>query len=341
MKRVVITGATGAIGVALVQECIHIGWEVYAIVRPDSKRNNNIPTHERVHLVPCDLSALHKICCARKDDGNDAETDESLHIPGCDIFYHLGWAGTIGPGRDDMPLQLTNVQYTLDAVELAGRLGCTCFVGVGSQAEYGRVEGRLSAQTPTNPEMGYGIAKLCAGQMSRVLCAKKGIRHIWARVLSVYGPYDGPLTMISSTIRKILSGEAPQMTQGEQQWDYLYSGDAARALRLLGERGVDGRSYCLGSGRTRPLAEYVRKLHEAAVEHVMSGETIPSCTDENAIQEFAQRTKPQFGAIPYAPKQVMYLCADIEELTADTGFVPEIAFEEGIRRTVEWMEKQQ
>lgn len=96
--------------------------------------------------------------------------------------------------------QLQNIQYTLDAVELASRIGCKKFVGAGSQAEYGRVEGVLSASTPVFPENGYGIAKLCAGQMSRILCEQKQIEHIWTRILSIYGPYDGENTMIMSSI---------------------------------------------------------------------------------------------------------------------------------------------
>jgi nucleoside-diphosphate-sugar epimerase len=36
----------------------------------------------------------------------------------------------------------------------------------------------------------------------------------------------------------------------------------------------------------------------------------------------------------------MYLCADIDELTKDTGFVPEYSFEDGIKETVEWYRKE-
>lgn len=43
------------------------------------------------------------------------------------------------------------------------------------------------------------------------------------------------------------------------------------------------------------------------------------------------------GEIPYAPKQVMYLCADITELTNDTGFQPQTDFIEGIRKTIDWI----
>ena len=47
-----------------------------------------------------------------------------------------------------------------------------------------------------------------------------------------------------------------------------------------------------------------------------------------------------FGEVDYYPGQVMYLCADISELTEDTGFVPEYSFEEGIKETVEWYRKE-
>ena len=42
------------------------------------------------------------------------------------------------------------------------------------------------------------------------------------------------------------------------------------------------------------------------------------------------------GEREYYPNQVMRLTADISELTADTGFQPEVDFKEGIRRTMEW-----
>lgn len=89
-----------------------------------------------------------------------------------------------------MYLQNYNVIYALDAVELAHCCGCRTFVGAGSQAEYGRFEGKLRPDTPAFPENGYGMAKLCAGEMTRIQAHKYGIKHIWARILSVYGPYD-------------------------------------------------------------------------------------------------------------------------------------------------------
>ena len=303
MRRIAITGATGAIGIALISRCIAQGIEVYALVRSGSKRNDRIPQHELVHLIECDLAEL--------------STLDTSRIQPCDTFYHMGGAATIGDGRNNMQLQLKNVQYTLDAVNLAAKLGCSTFVGAGSQAEYGRYEGNLNGEVPVFPENGYGIAKLCAGQMSRIECEKLGMRQVWVRILSVYGPYDNDNTMVTSTIRKLLHGEKPALTAGEQQWDYLYSEDAAKALVLLGEHENAKGVYCLGSGKAQSLRNYIEMMRDAIDPKAELG----------------------FGEIPYGEKQVMYLCADLKRLKEDTGFQPEVAFEKGIEKTIEWMKK--
>ena len=300
--RAVINGATGAIGMALIRELIAEGHEVLVLCRESSPRSKNIPDHSLVKKIDCPLDKMREL---------------SLDAEPYDVFYHFAWEGTTGEARNDTYLQNRNVTYTLDAVALASRLGCKTFIGAGSQAEYGRVEGKLTPKTPTFPENGYGIAKLCASQMSRIMCASLGIRHIWTRILSVYGPNDTPNSMVMSTIRKLRQGEKPSFTAGEQIWDYLYSGDAAKAFVALAKKGKDGEIYCLGSGAPQKLCEYIK--------------TIGRLTAPNA--------ELGIGEVPYADKQVMYLCADIGALTADTGFVPQTSFEDGIKETLAWYDQ--
>ena len=299
--KAVITGATGAVGMALISELTRNGNEVLVLCRPDSSRNSRIKAGGLVKVAECDLKDLKNYV---------PEKDESY-----DWFFHFGWAGTTGASRNDMFLQNKNVEYTLDAVKLAHRFGCSVFIGAGSQAEYGRVEGKLSDATPTNPEMGYGIAKLCAGRMSRIMCAGLGIKHVWARILSVYGPYDNEVSMVISTLKKIIRGEEPEFTPGEQIWDYMYSEDAARALAAIAKDGKDGGVYCIGSGQPAMLKEYIVKMRDAANPECSLG----------------------IGKRPYAENQVMYLCADITKLTEDTGFVPSFSFDEGIAKTIDWV----
>lgn len=300
--KAIVTGATGLLGCALVKTLLSEGCEVYALIRPQSLHRSRLPQHNALSVCEADLSDLSSVKCALPDD--------------VDMFFHLAWAGTAALQRDDVKLQTANIFWTLDAVELAKAVRSQVFVGVGSQAEFGRVEGLVSPDTPCNPETAYGIAKLCAGQMSRSLCANYGIRHEWARVLSLYGPHDASDTMISSLIVSLLlDGGSIELTPCEQIWDYLYADDAGKALSLIAQKGSDGSVYCVGSGKGAPLRDYVRVIRDV---------TSPGAP-------------LNIGAKDYAPNQVMHLCADLTNLRKDTGFSPSIPFEEGALRTVEWM----
>ena len=295
VRRIAITGCTGSIGTALISLCIEEGVEVYAFVRGNSKRIDRIPRHSLVNIVECDLS--------------DIAAYDAEQCPQCDVFYHLGWGATIGGGRNDMPTQIDNIKYTIDAVALAHRLGCHTFIGTGSQAEYGRYEGKLNADVPTNPENGYGIAKLAAGQMSRIECAKYDMKHIWTRILSVYGPNDGENTLISYVIRELKANHSPELTKCEQIWDYLYADDAGDAILSIAEKGMDGKAYPLGSGQGRKLSEYI----------------------EDIRQMINSSIEIKFGVKDYYPHQPMHLVADISELTIDTGWTPKVDFHKSIK----------
>ncbi len=299
--RIVITGPTGAIGHAIIEECIERNIDVLAVCRKGSSRINTIPVNPLVKILELNMDE-YRSC-------------DELPYGGYDVFFHFAWDGTIGDGRNNTDLQSRNIEYSLDAVRLAKKLGCSTFIGAGSQAEYGRVEGVLREDTPVNPENGYGIAKLCAGSLTRLLCEQLEMRHIWTRILSIYGPYDGEKTMVISSLRKMLKGEKVSFTAGEQYWDYLYSSDAAKAMLLLGEKGISGKTYIISSGKAAKLKDYISVMAEKTKTPVTPG----------------------LGDIPYSDKQVMYLCGDINELQTDTGFVPSVSFEDGIQRVIDYV----
>ena len=298
MERAIITGATGAVGTALIRCLVSQGKEVLVFCRKGSDRNQNIPPHPLITVKYCELEQLRNI---QNDTGKTY-----------DVFYHLAWAGTVGSGRNDVYLQNANVRYALDAVGAAKRFGCKNFIGAGSQAEYGRTNNVLRPDTPVSPETAYGYAKLCAGYMTRDYAHQLGLAHIWIRILSVYGPCDGPQSMVMSTISKLQKGITPHFTAGEQLWDYLYSGDAAEAFARAGEKGKDGKVYVLGSGQAHPLKEYIFAIRDVVSPQASLG----------------------IGDIPYGPGQVMCLCADTSEIKRDTGWTAQTPFRSGIRQII-------
>lgn len=288
MKRIIVTGATGCVGSAIVRRALAQSIEVTCIVHRGSKRLSNLPKDKLLNIVECNISAYSSL-----------KLEMSY-----DVFIHLAWEKTFGKSRDDAELQMRNIQYTLDACHLAKRCGCQVFVGAGSQAEYGVQSVDLTPDLPVNPESGYGIAKYAAGKLSAMLCKSLGIRQNWVRILSVYGPNDGENTLISYVIRELKAGRSPELTRCEQTWDYLYADDAADAILAIAEKGIDGKVYPLGSGKGRRLSEYIEDIR-------------------NVINPSIE---VKYGVKDYYPHQPMYLVADVSEINKDIGWKPNDLF---------------
>lgn len=300
LSSALVTGCTGAIGNALVRLLLERGVRVYAVCRPSSRRLIYLPKAAPLHVIEQDLSELPAV-------------KERISGP-CQAFFHLGWQASHGPERDKAEAQAGNLDICRQAVHLAAALGCSVFVGAGSQAQYGDPGQNLDESTPMRPLSAYGRAKLEAEILSRELCAAKNIRHVWGRALSVYGPCDGPHTLISYIMRCMLHGEEAELTACEQSWDYLFAADAARAFLALAEKGRDRRAYCVAYGQSRPLRAYMEELRMA----------------------LGPAARLRFGARPYAPGQLMRLGADISTLRADTGFAPRQPFANGIAELWRW-----
>lgn len=296
MNTVLITGATSMIGIALTEECLARGCRVVAIARRGSTKLDLLPKAEGLRVVQADLSEL--------------KTLDAADIGPCDVFYHLAWTSSNKVDRADAGKQCTNIGYTLEAVALAARLGCKKFIGAGSQAEYGaHRQCPTDPCAPADPQTAYGVCKYAAGKLGALRARQLGLDFIWVRIFSVYGPHDLPNTMIRTTMEKLLRGERCSFTAGTHLWDYLYSGDAARALYAVGERAGGEKVYCLGSGKARPLRDYITELRDTVAPGVPLG----------------------LGEIPYPDGGGMDLGADITALCADTGWEPQTDFVTGVQ----------
>lgn len=306
MKKAVITGATGVVGRALTELLVTSFSEVLVLARPGSPRNAYLTHLPHVRVVEAELSALPSLFC-------DTCAPNSTY----DAFFHLAWAGTYGQARTDGTLQAQNLRYAKEAAALAARLSCRVFVGVGSQAEYGHVPvgTPLGEMLECHPANAYGRAKLQACEETRALCRQSGVRHVWARLFSVYGKGDRKETLVMQLLHALLKKSALPLTAGEQRWDYLHAADAARALLLLAECGRDGECYNVASGETRSLRDYITRARDVV----------------------APDAALAFGVRPYNEGQAMNLAADISKLKADTGFAPEISFERGIADLAAWL----
>lgn len=299
MKNAIVTGANGFVGGAVVRELLANGIGVCAVVHRDHR--DNLPEHPGLTVASCDLDKM-------------PELTEKIEKDVYDTFYHFAWAGSAGPARADTALQLNNAQWTVEALRAAKELGCGRFLCAGSIMEHETMAAAYAQGNRPGPAYIYGGGKVIAHMMCMSVAAQLGVELVWPEITNAYGVGEKSPRMVNTTIQKCIRGESPQFTAGTQNYDFVYIDDAARAFRLIGERGKPFHEYLIGSGHARPLREFLLEMRSA----------------------IAPELAFQFGDVPFTGTDLPLERFDCSRTEADTGFRAEISFAEGCRRTRDW-----
>lgn len=294
MKKVIISGANGFIGKWLVKEFVEAGIEVYALVR-----------NEENHFIKNDN--VHFICCDMKNVVNIVEQLKNKRI---DTFFHLAWEGSTGDKRADYKIQLSNVQYSCEAMQVAKLIGCKRFLAAGTITERIVDEAIQNGRVPTN--LIYGICKKTTHNILITLSTQIGIELIWMQFSNVFGPGNRTGNLISYTLSTIQKGEQPEYSSATQPYDFIYIKDLVRAIMLLGQNEkLSHNQYFLGSGQSRVLREYLLDIPRALGLDIEMG--------------IGQRAD---DGIKYQKEWFL-----TDGLVMDTGFKTTYSFEEAIRET--------
>ena len=300
MKTIVITGATSFIGIHLLQQLYTEGHVIYAVAREGSKNLVRLKEFPKVKTVFCNIADIQNL--------------RGLLPVKVDLFYHLAWEGARRPYRNDEAMQQNNYEAALTVYNIARDKGCRKFIGVGSQAEYGKTIGLISENYPTQPGTMYGKYKLRAGQELLQKGEQDGVAVIWPRIFSVYGHFDNPETLIMTALQKFRKNETLAMTEGVQNWNYLYVKDIARMLTLLGLTDCETGIYNFASRDNRSLREYILELKEL--------------THSDSILDF--------GAVPYGSEGVISFKPDISKFKRNFPSFSFSSFKDGVQELIKY-----
>ena len=235
-----------------------------------------------------------------------------------DVFFHLAWSGSTGPERSDYKLQLKNVEYTLDAVNVAAKLGCKKFVGAGTLAEYDcNSYIPLDGSTP-NAVTCYGTAKIACHYMSKAECNRLGIEHTWAYLSNTYGIGNRTQNFVNFALKTMITGKPANFTPGEQPYDFVYVSDTAKGLYCIGEQGKNNHDYYIGSNKATKLKEFIYKIRDAVDTNIQLN----------------------LGAVPFNGVELPESVFDCTKLIKHTGYSPSVSFDDGIKTTVEWLKNE-
>ena len=214
----------------------------------------------------------------------------------------------------------TNVRGTQVLLEVARELGCARFVHVSTDEVYGSLgpTGLFTEETRLAPSSPYSASKASSDLLALAYARTYGLPAIVTRCSNNYGPYQFPEKLVPLMIANALRYEPlPVYGDGLNVRDWLHVRDHCRALDLVLEAGAVGEVYNIGGGNEVMNVDLTHRILEAVGKPM------------SLIKPVADR-----------PGHDRRYCLDTTKLRS-LGWAPEIPFEDGLRRTVQWYRDQQ
>jgi len=284
---VLVTGATGFVGGALVRRLVAAGHAVLCPVRRADPRLAALPG---VTLVETPLHDADLLRAALRG-----------HAPG--RVVHLAAAGVRLDERGAQSLVDGNVRTVAALLQVAAdaQWPLQRFVHVGSCAEYGLVApAPVTEDAPLRPVSAYGGAKAAASVMALGLAAALGIPLTVARLFGTFGTGEAPQRLLPYVITQLQRGQACRLTPGDQVRDLTWIGDVTEALLRVAEADVaSGTTLHICSGQARTVREVVERMADLAG---------------------APRALLHWGALPHRPDEPRVLVGDPSRLQQLTGW---------------------
>lgn len=237
-RRVLVTGATGFIGTAVLARLGSLGAEAIGTTR----------------RRPPACSSL-RLWCGQLDDLDDCRACIAQAKP--EVVIHT--AGHPFAARDlarVIPTFRDNLQTTVNLLTVAAEAGVPRIVLCGSleEPESGDVAEALSSP--------YAISKWAASAYARLFRTLYNVPVVTARLFMVYGPGQRDFTkLIPGSIAKLLRGEPPKITAGARRVDWVYVDDVVDGLLAAAVGpGADGHAVDIGTGVMTTVREVVETL---------------------------------------------------------------------------------
>jgi dTDP-glucose 4,6-dehydratase len=208
----------------------------------------------------------------------------------------------------------TDVLGTHVLLEAARKFGVKRFEQISTDEVYGSIlSGSFSEGDCINPSNPYSASKAGADMLARSYFSTYGLPVVITRSTNNYGPCQHPEKLIPKLIIKAIQGkELPIYGDGRNVRDWIFVEDNCRAIEAVMENGKGGEIYNVGGGNERSNIDVA-----------------------NLILHCLGKPESLIKFVKDRPGHDRRYSLDCGKLKA-SGWSPEVGFEEGIRKTVEW-----
>jgi nucleoside-diphosphate-sugar epimerase len=302
-----VTGGAGFIGSHMVEELIRRGESVRIF--------DNLSTGHQENLA-----AVKSKIDFHRADIRDLDSIRPL-FAGVDSVIHLAAVASVARSMED-PIETTlvNLNGTLHVLLAARDAGVKRVVMAATAAAYGDdpAPTRVETQFP-HPLSPYALTKLAGECYGQIFSRSFGLEAVALRFFNIFGPRQDPNSpytgVLSIFIAAYLRGVTPTIFgDGEQSRDFTYVANVVDAtLRACRAPSAAGKVINVGTGDSCTLNQTIKVL--------------------NSI--FGVEMQPRYA--PPREGDVRHSTADISLARALLGYEPLVGFDEGLRRTVDWL----
>jgi NAD dependent epimerase/dehydratase len=312
-QRVLVTGAGGFIGSNLVEHLVRRGAQVRAFVRYNSRNDYG-------RLETCAPEILEEVEVFTGDLTNPEAVMGA--VDGCDTVLHLGALIPIPYSyRHPREYVAANVTGTLNVLEATRRAPINRIVHVSSSEVYGSAQTvPISELHPLNPQSPYAATKVGSDQLALSYWCAFGTPVVVARPFNTFGPRQSARAVIPTIVSQALSRNEIELGDTAPTRDFLFVEDTVAGIIRCSEiRGIEGQTFNLGTGTDLSI-------------HVVAERVLAMLDADLPIVTRSDRVRP-------ADSEVDRLVADYSKAKSTLEWTPEVAFDDGLRRTISWIER--
>lgn len=306
--RILVTGSSGTIGTRLCETLLEKGHAVTGVDRRPNTWNSDVQN------ITINIDLL--------SDG-ELEARSSLRLRSgqaplaADLVVHLAANARVYDLVEDPDRARENMVTTFNILEWARQNRIPRFLFASSREVYGNIKSSKlveGAADIANCESPYTASKIAGEALVHAYTRCYGLDHAILRFSNVYGMYDDSDRVIPLFLRRAQKNESLTIFGEEKCLDFTYIDDTVAGIILACENfdraKNDTYNIAFGEGTTIVhLAERVKELANSSSEITIA----PSRTGE-----------------------VIRYVADIAKAKEKLKYSPQVPFEEGIKKTVEW-----
>jgi len=207
------------------------------------------------------------------------------------------------------------------------------FVHVSTDEVFGSLgpDGYFTEETPYAPNSPYSASKASSDHFVRAYHHTYGLPTIITNCSNNYGPYQFPEKMIPLMIMHAISGKPlPVYGDGSNVRDWLYVEDHCKAVKLAFEKGTPGEVYVVGGNNEQKNINLVNNICNI-LDEIAPPVEVPQL-HEQGLKSY----KDLIRFVTDRPGHDRRYAIDPEKIRRELGWQPEVGFEVGLHRTIEW-----